>query len=485
MIRKSLYIAASAVALLAGAQAQAATITGATGTIFSTVSSSSATGAYKLAQELTYFTAYSSATAAAATQATATFNLLASNSFTTGESLLLTVDIAAGGIFTSSTGFSATGTGGCNVQSVSAVTPIARNATSAQYLVNLTGTCAAASGIVISAPIQATGADMVVGAKLEQSFGGQLINVDGGRVSATFIDVTRAFTASVSASGDNATALVSSGYRELNSEPTLGTVTVSASTTVNKALAAGSAVSAADIANVALTATAVTGSFTGINVANDGDTFASTSSSATISTVRVLDLGASAAGSYDIDIVDNTATGTTAGINADAVIPASTFTLSAAIDLVDGLTDFNASGPLSSVVRDGTSFKAPWIALGATSANSTIRLANNGTTDTGPITMTLTSTNGGAATTKTVTISAAQVVAGSLSASGGIPAGGTVSISGAALKTAFGTTAANGDVEVTIEAQPQFISGKVRVTQASGQIFETSLGNLTDNRFLP
>lgn len=481
MIRKSLYIAASAVALLAGAQAQAATISG-TGT-FSNVRSASAAGAFKLAQELTYFPAYS--TSATATQGTATFNLLASNSFTTGESLLLTIDISAGGIFTSSSGFAATGTGGCTVQSVSAVTPIARGATSAQYLVNLTGTCTSGTGIAISAPIQATGADMVIGAQLQQSFGGSLINVDGGRVAATFVDVTRAFTATVSASGNDATALVASGYRELNFEPTLGTVTVTVNEGVSKTLASTSTASAADITNVALTATAVTGSFTGINVAYDGDTFASTSSSATISTVRVFDLGANANGAYAINIVDNTATGTAAGINADAVIPASTFTLAAAVDLVDGLADFNASGAISSVVRDGTSFKAPWIALGATSANSTIRLANNGTTDTGPITMTLTSTNGGAATTKTVTISAAQVAAGSLSASGGIPAGGTVSISGAALKTAFGTTAANGDIEVTIEAQPQFISGKVRVTQASGQIFETSLGNLTDNRFLP
>lgn len=476
MNRKTLYLAVSAVALLTTAQAQAASISGSG--VFSGVSSSSASGAFKLAQELTYFPAYSSATGASATQAIATFSLNPSNSFTVGESLLLTVDISAGGIFTSSTGFTATGAGTCAVQSVSAVTPIARNATSAQYLVNLSGTCSgSANGINISAPIQATGADMVIGAQLQQSFGGSLINVDGGRSSATFIDVTRAFSATVSSTGNNATADVSAGYRTLNNT-TAGTVSVVVNSDVHKALStsSGTTASSSDVTSVALTATALTGSFTGYNLEiNEEDRFTSGSSSATVSTVRV---STASVGENSIAIVDNTDTATTAGINADGVIPASTFTVSAAVDLVDGLSDFNASGAIASVVRNGTSFKAPWIALGATSANSTIRLANNGSTDTGPIQMTLTSTNGGTTATRTVTITAAELAAGSLNAQGGIPAAGTVAISGAALKTAFGTTAANGDIEVSIEAQPQFISGKVRVTQASGQIFETSLGDL-------
>lgn len=320
---------------------------------------------------------------------------------------------------------------------------------------------------------------MVIGAQLQQSFGGSLINVDGGRAAATFVTVAPAFSAVVSATSNNVTALVTDGYRKLNNPLTAaGTVTVAVDSSVHTALDATATATAAQINATSLTATAVTGSFTGYNLSNGAapaGLFTTGTSSATVSTVRV---STAAVGANTINIVDNTATGTAAGINADGIIPASTFTLTAAVDLVDGLTDFSASGALAPVTRDGTSFKAPWIALGAASATSTIRLANNGSTDTGPIQMTLTSTNGAPATTKTVTITAAQLAAGTLNASGGIPAGGTVSISGAALKTAFGTTAANGDVEVTIEAQPQFISGKVRVTQATGQIFETSLGNL-------
>ncbi|NBB63521.1 hypothetical protein GVN18_30105 [Pseudomonas sp. ODNR1LW] len=483
MIRKSLYLAASAAVLLTAAQAQAASITG-TGT-FSTVTSTTTTGAYKIAEELTFYTAFSSATAAAATQGTATFNLVATSGFTRGESLLLTVDLT-GGVFASDSGFVAEtfATATCDVTSVVPVTPIEAGATSAQYLVTLgtTASCATGSAIAIEAPVQLTGSNMTIGAMLQQSFGGTLINVDGGRTSARFVTVTSAFDAEVTAASEGVTALVAEGYREFNtSSAEIGTVEVTVDSSVNVDLSGTDATDAL-IDGVDLTATALTGSFTGFNLASDNEgLFDSATTTATLSTVRVVSLGAGFDGTDSIYVVDNTSTATTAGINADAVIPASTFSLSASVDLADGLRDFTASGSLAGVERDGTSFVAPWIALGATSANSTIRLANNGSTDTGPIQMTLTSSNGtAAATTETVTIGAGQVVAGSLTASGGIPAGGVVSISGAALKTAFGTDAANGDLEVTIEAQPQFISGKVRVTQASGQVFESSLGNLSN-----
>lgn len=479
MIRKSLYLAASAAVLMTAAQAQAASITG-TGT-FSTVTSTTTTGAYLLAEELTYFTAYSSATAAAATQGAATFNLVSTAGFTAGESLLLTIDLT-GGIFTTSSGFAATDvvTASCDVGTPVSVSPIARGGTSAQYLVTLTGTCGAGSAIGLSVPVQVTGSNLTIGAQLQQSFGGTLINVDGGRTSARFVSVASAFDAEIEAAGNTVTALVAEGYRELNSSPTtVGSVSVAVDTDVNVDLA-GTAAGAGYVDGVVLTATALTGSFTGYNLSLDGDLFTSGTASATVSTVRVLDLGAFV-GSDGIEVVDSTSTATTAGINADGVIPASTFSVTAAVDLAPGLTDFSVSGSLDPVTRDGTSFVAPWVALGSTSANSTIRLANNGSTATGPITATLKSSTGSAATTQTVTITNAQLINGTtLASSGGIAAGGTVFLSGAALKTAFGTDAANGDLEISIEAQPQFISGKVRVTQATGQIFETSLGNLSN-----
>jgi len=479
MIRKSLYLAASAAVLLTAAQAQAASITG-TGT-FGTVTSTTTSGAYLLAQELTYFTAYSSATAAAATKGTASFKLNPTGSFTTGQSLLLTLDLT-GGVFAGNSATIATGsvTGTtCVVDNVVAVTPVAEGATSAQYLVQLSGTCSGANnGINIAAPVQVTGSSMSVGAMLQQSFGGQLINVDGGRTSARFVTVAPAFSATVSASSTGVVAQVSQGYREFNtSSAVIGTYDVEVDSDVHVNLS-GTAASAGSISGVTLTATALTGSFTGYNLASNSGLFTTGSSTATVGTVRVR---TSATSSGSVVIVDNTDTATTSVVEADAVIPASTFSLAVSVDLAAGLTDFTATGSLASVTRDGTSFVAPWVALGSTVANSTIRLANNGSADTGPIQVTLKSSTGGAPTTQTVTITNAQLINGStLAASGGIPAGGTVFLSGAALASAMGTTAANGDLEISVEAQPQFVSGKVRVTQASGQIFETSLGNLSN-----
>lgn len=119
---------------------------------------------------------------------------------------------------------------------------------------------------------------------------------------------------------------------------------------------------------------------------------------------------------------------------------------------------------LLNVTLDGTNFYAPWFALNNGTANSTLRLGNNGTSATGPVTISLKANNGSAAPT------------GSYSLPNGIPAGQFVSITGATLRTAFGTDAANGDLQVTIQSDVANVSAKVRTTQASGQIFENSLG---------
>lgn len=119
---------------------------------------------------------------------------------------------------------------------------------------------------------------------------------------------------------------------------------------------------------------------------------------------------------------------------------------------------------LLNVTLDGTNFYAPWFALNNVNANSTLRLANNSGSATGPVTISLKANNGSAAPT------------GSYVLSSGIPAGQFVSITGTTLRTAFGTDAANGDLLVTIQSDVANVSAKVRTTQASGQIFENSLG---------
>lgn len=118
---------------------------------------------------------------------------------------------------------------------------------------------------------------------------------------------------------------------------------------------------------------------------------------------------------------------------------------------------------LLNVALDGTNFFAPWFALDNGTANSTLRLANNGSAPVGPVTVTLKANNGSAAPTGVYTIPT-------------IPAGSFVSVRGDQLKAAFGTNAANGDLLVTIQSDTANVSAKVRTTQSTGQIYENSLG---------
>ena len=129
------------------------------------------------------------------------------------------------------------------------------------------------------------------------------------------------------------------------------------------------------------------------------------------------------------------------------------------------------SGPASvertvvSVGLDGTNFYAPWFALNNGTANSTLRLANNSGTATGAVVVQLKARNVDSTAANT------QVVIRP-----NIPANGFVSITGAELREAFGTDAANGDLLVSIQSQAaNVVSAKVRTTQSTGQIYENSL----------
>lgn len=118
---------------------------------------------------------------------------------------------------------------------------------------------------------------------------------------------------------------------------------------------------------------------------------------------------------------------------------------------------------LINVTLAGTNFYAPWFALDNGSANSTLRLGNNGSAAVGPVIISLKANNGTAAPTGTYTIPS-------------IAPGAFVSVRGDQLKAAFGTNAANGDLHVTVQSNVANVSAKVRTTQSTGQIYENSLG---------
>lgn len=499
MSKKSIYLASAALALFAAGNAYAIDLKGATGSKYATVNSAVTTSAaVKLADELRFTASASTATTYANSTDSITFNIQASagNSLPTGVPLVLTVDLS-NAIFNAAAASSGVlaGAGACTF-TPAPLSGVQANATSASYLLTLSDcTTATADGIAVTLPVRVTGAGPVaIGAALTTQAGG--LAVDGGRKQATFIQLASAYDVDVVAAGANATADLADGYEKLingNAAQEVGSFTLKVDGSVLTDLTgAGTTASTASVAAIRLQAVAQNG-FNGFNVAAGTATGTFTANTATISNTRTLDVTTITTSSTSIYVVDNTGTSTgttTADIVArNAIIVPTALNLTATVDLQKPSTDtstttpnpfidFAKSADLKSVVRNGASFVAPWVALGSSSANSTVRLANNGGTATGPIQATLLSHNGTSATTKTVTITASQIVAGSLNATGGIPAGTAVSISGAALKDAFGTDAANGDIQVSVEAVASTLSGKVRVTQASGQIFETSLGNL-------
>ncbi|WP_392354409.1 hypothetical protein V8F63_02555 [Brevundimonas sp. LF-1] len=499
MSKKSLYLASAALALFAAGNAYAIDVSGIGK--YSTVNSAVTTSAaIKLASELRFTASASSASSFANSADMVSFKVSAStgNSLPTGVPLVLTVDLT-NAVFNDALGSNAvlTGTGACTF-SPAPLSGVQANAKSASYLLTLSGCgTATADGITVTLPVRATGAGSVsIGAELITQAGG--LAVDGGRKAATFIQLANAFDVAVSASGSNAVADLAEGYEKLtsgNAAVVVGTYQLKVDTDVYTHLSPSTGsgkASTADVAAVRLKGVAAAG-FNGFNLAHDTATATFGATTATIADTRVLDVTSVTTTAHTIYVVDNTGTATgtsTAEIIArNGIITPTALNLTATVDLLKPSTDtstttanpfndFSKSADLKSVVRNGASFVAPWVALGSSSANSTIRLANNGAAATGPIQVTLLSHNGTSVTTKTVTIGAAQVVAGSLNATGGIAAGSAVSISGAALKAAFGTDAVNGDLQVSVEGHASTLSGKVRVTQASGQIFETSLGNI-------
>lgn len=128
-----------------------------------------------------------------------------------------------------------------------------------------------------------------------------------------------------------------------------------------------------------------------------------------------------------------------------------------------------AYGPVAagSVALEGTNFNAPWFTLNNANNTATLRLANNGTTATGPVFVTLKANNGTAAAT-----------ASRITLASSLAAGQVLEVTGASLATQFGTNAQNGDLQITVQGDGTVISGKVRVRNVSGATFESSLGNL-------
>ncbi len=168
--------------------------------------------------------------------------------------------------------------------------------------------------------------------------------------------------------------------------------------------------------------------------------------------------------------------------SGNTVINAADYTVSFVPTYGSGFTPVAPQlGPINAgkVTLEGTNFDAPWVALAATGSTSTIRVANTGTTATGPVFVTLRSAASGPVGQR-IPVTAAVLAPSStpLTAEGGIPAGGQLVLSGALLRTALGTDTPNGDLRITIQGDGAVLSAKHRGSASNGSNFEASLGNL-------
>jgi len=125
---------------------------------------------------------------------------------------------------------------------------------------------------------------------------------------------------------------------------------------------------------------------------------------------------------------------------------------------------------LETVGLQGTNFVAPWVQSSNTAGyNSVLRISNSGSA-TGPVTLSLTSPVGTASST---TCSSAQ-----LSKLANVPANGEISINSADLTTCFGAFT-RGDVRVTVQAQSNNLSAKLRIVNPGNVVTEQSLGAIS------
>jgi len=143
---------------------------------------------------------------------------------------------------------------------------------------------------------------------------------------------------------------------------------------------------------------------------------------------------------------------------------ASTFTIPAA-----------KTQTLQTVGLEGTNFNVPWVAGSQSPSSTVIRIANNGTTDSGVVTVMIKSPIRNEGTTAGAT----TCTSSTLSSLGKIAAGGELLLGATELKSCFGDFK-RGDLIVTIQEAKTNLTAKARLTTASGQISETSIGGLNE-----
>lgn len=284
--------------------------------------------------------------------------------------------------------------------------------------------------------------------------------VDGGTktVSSFITTNTPAYSAEIKAAVANATANVSetSGAYKLFlgavNTATLGTVQLKADNTVAIDISGGiTKADIADYATASIVATATPGFGAFLEAAPTDDitlaTVSATSKNATTATFSAVQGGA-------FDAAFTSAAAFAVKTDGDTAIPASTHVIAVTPTLEAGLTGpgnlvvgATSNTAVSSIVRNGTSVKLPWV-VSETQAGSSntgavnyIRVTNRTAVAFGPITATVLASNNSGSLGKTATLAT------------GLAAGAELLVNSSQLEAAFGVGGnfGRGDIEVTVE----------------------------------
>jgi hypothetical protein len=336
------------------------------------------------------------------------------------------------------------------------------------YVVNLASGCTASAGpdlFVLDAPLTVTGTgEVTVSGKV--STGGTSID-NGDATARTLIknDSGISFTTDIDTDPTQWLLAGTTPYTTLSSNNKLGKYTLSLTTTN----AQGPFVTAdgtntakvdaqdlkADVSvsgDVSVTTISVGGTAATKNTAKDTSTRSAVGQSGTAVDITIAaDSGITA--SQPSRSYSMTVTPTTSG---------TTLTVPAA-----------KTQTLQTVGLEGTNFNVPWVAGNQSPSSTVVRIANNGTTASGAVTVMMKSPVRNTGTTAGATTCTSTA----LPALAKIGAGEELILGTTELTTCFGDFK-RGDIIVTIQGAKTNLTAKARLTTASGQISETSIGGL-------
>lgn len=325
----------------------------------------------------------------------------------------------------------------------------AKGSSTVTYVVSNLNGCAPTETATINVPF-----DLVAHAASSATFGITTEGkspVDGDPVSIPITESKAAFSTVIKADGTppQADVLATGGaYRNFvggGKTQSLGTLAVLVDDTVYVDLGTSTKAAVANVSKVDVT---VTGDYAGFLKADGGDV--------TLDGTSLTVKGNTATASYtpgDFVTVASAPAPEAISVTASgkSAINASSYSLSAAVDLKTGFTDPSAAaGSLDPITRNGTSATIPWTASGTLSASSGsttfVRVSNPTSSTFGQITAEVLSSTNAAAVGKRATLAAS------------LGAGAEALFTSTDLETALGADFGRGDILITVEGNGAYVT---------------------------